>query len=108
VAMLGVKAELEPGAARRLVLQAGLIEIETAHELGVVDEVCEPAGVEARALELAAELGALPPRAYREVKQQLRGQTLEAMRAAAPRDPMAAGWLSEETEGAARSVLEGS
>jgi enoyl-CoA hydratase len=106
-AMMGVKAELDPRAARRLVLQAELIEIEQAHELGVVDEVVEPAVVVDRAIQVAEGLAALPTRAYREVKQQLRGETVAAMRAAIPSDPMLEGWLSDETEGAARAVLEG-
>ena len=59
-----------------------------------------------RALEVARELGSLPARTYELVKDQLRGDALRRMRAGADADPLAAGWLSEETASAARAVLE--
>jgi enoyl-CoA hydratase len=98
VAMLGVRAELEPAVARRLVLRADLL-----------DPLAEPAAVVPRALEVAAELAALPRGAYVTIKRQLRGDTIEAMRQVLDgEDPMlAAGWLDDDTAGAAASTLRG-
>ena len=109
VAMLGVRAELEPAVARRLVLRAELLEPAAALAAGLFDELAEPAAVVPRALEVAAELAALPRGAYLTIKRQLRGDTIEAMRQALDgEDPMsAAGWLDEETAGAAALTLRG-
>ena len=60
-----------------------------------------------RALAVARELAALPAATYETVKAQLRGPELEAMRAGMDRDPLAAGWLGDETADAARAALDG-
>jgi enoyl-CoA hydratase len=108
VAAIGVvKAELAPRVARRLVLEAELIDARQALEWGAVDELAEPNDVLERALAKARELAALPSQTYEQVKGQLRGDALTAMRNAVGDDPTAAGaWLSDETEAAARSVLD--
>ena len=90
-----VRAELEPAAARRLVLEAELIDAEAAIGYGLVDELLPADAVLARAREVAAELAALPARAYETVKEQLRGPALEAMRAGAADDPMSENWIVE-------------
>ena len=104
-----VRAELEPAVARRLVLRADLLDPAAALAAGLFDELAEPAAVVPRALEVATELAALPRGAYVTIKRQLRGDTIEAMRQALDgEDPMsAAGWLDEETAGAAASTLRG-
>jgi enoyl-CoA hydratase len=109
VAMLGVRAELEPAVARRLVLRADLLDPAAALAAGLFDELAEPAAVVPRALEVAAELAGLPRGAYVTIKRQLRGDTIEAMRQVLDgEDPMSAtGWLDEETAGAAASTLRG-
>jgi enoyl-CoA hydratase len=108
VAAMGVvRAELAPPVARRLVLEAELIDAARALEWDVVDEIREPAELMERALQKAGDLAALPSRAYEAVKGQLRGGALEAMRTAVAEDPMGGEWLSDETADAARSVLEG-
>jgi enoyl-CoA hydratase len=107
-ALAVVRAELDPGPARRLVLGAELVDGEEALRLGLLDELADDeAAVLGRAMEVARDLAALPPGTYETVKCQLRGPELEAIRAGIERDPLAAGWLSDETAGAARSVLEG-
>jgi enoyl-CoA hydratase len=106
VAALGiVRAELAPPVVRRLVLGASLIDAATAREWDVFDELTEPAQVLERALAVAGEFAALPSATYELVKGQLRGETTRALRAAAEADPVAGGWLSDETPDAARSVL---
>src|SRR5215210_7378824 len=74
-AMAVVRAELEPAAARQLVLGAALVPSERGLELGVVDEVVDEAELMGRALEIARDLASMPRDAYAQVKRQLRGQT---------------------------------
>jgi enoyl-CoA hydratase len=105
VAMAVVRAELTPSVARQLVLRAELIEPPQAREWGLVDELAAPPDVVPRALDVAAELGALPGGAYATIKRQLRGGVLEAALAAG--DGPAADWLNPETAAAAKAVLRG-
>jgi enoyl-CoA hydratase len=104
-----VQAELEPAAARVLVLRAELIDPPAALEYGVVDELVSADEVVARALDVAAELGRMPALAYGRIKHQLRARTIEYTRAVASgdADPINETWLSEETGGAAAAILSG-
>jgi enoyl-CoA hydratase/carnithine racemase len=92
-----VQAELAPASARELVLRGELIDGEKALELGALDELLEPAAVEGRSLDVAREFAALPTATYEIVKEQLRGEALAAMREGSESDPLASGWLSDET-----------
>ena len=103
-ALAVIRAELDRVPLRRLVLGAELVGGEEALELGLVDELAKD--TEERALEVARELASLPAGTYSRVKLQLREPALIEMREALERDPLAAGWLSDETEGAAAAVLE--
>lgn len=104
-AMAVAKAELAPATARRLILEAALIDSDTALRMGVVDELVATDRVLPRALELARELGGHPARAYEQVKHQLRGATIARMRAAIEADPMIDSWAGDETAAAADAVL---
>jgi len=101
-----VRAELAPAAARRLVLEAELVDGKEALGYCLVDELLPPEAVLPRALEVAAGLAALPARAYEIVKGQLRGPALDAMHAGAADDPMAANWIAPETAAAASEALD--
>jgi enoyl-CoA hydratase len=105
VAMAVVRSELDPGVARRLVLGAGLVGAEEALALGLLDELAEDP--QARALEVARELAAMPSAAYGRIKQQLRGETMALARrvVAEGGDPLTTGWLDPEAEQGARSIL---
>jgi enoyl-CoA hydratase len=100
-----VRAELAPGVARRLVLGANLIDSEHALDWGLVDELARADEVLGRALAAARALSELPSHTFAEVKRQLRGTALEAMRSAIDDDPMGAGWLHAETQAAAEATL---
>ena len=89
-----VRAELAPEAARRLVLEAELIDGEAALGHGLVDELLPADAVLDRAREVAAGLAELPTGAYETVKEQLRGPVIEAMRVGAADDPMSSSWLT--------------
>ena len=108
VALAVVRAELAPHAARVLGLRAHLVGSEEAQRLGVLDELAPPDVLLDRALELAAELGSLPPSAYARVKRQVRGPALDWIEERLERgdDPMLDGWIGAEAPGAARAILE--
>jgi enoyl-CoA hydratase/carnithine racemase len=59
------------GRATQMVLRGEAVSAEQAVAWGLALEVTEEEGLVARATELAAELGALPPTAYAAVKQAL-------------------------------------
>lgn len=103
VAIAVVRAELEPRAARRLALEAGLGGAAAMHELGAFDEIA--ADPLERAIEVAERLAALPAGAYAVVKGQLRADVIA--RARARDDPVAGGWFVEETRQAVADVLGG-
>jgi enoyl-CoA hydratase/carnithine racemase len=60
------------GVARDMVLRARAINGQEAVALGLATELVEPDALEARALELACELAAMAPLAYRSAKEGLR------------------------------------
>jgi enoyl-CoA hydratase len=71
------RAPLAPGEVERLVLGGLQIGGEEARRVGWVDELVPAEQVLPRALELARELGALPPRAFALNKRMLRRAVLE-------------------------------
>jgi enoyl-CoA hydratase/carnithine racemase len=106
-AMAVVRAELTPRVARRLVLDAELIDPPTALEWGLVDELVAPEEVLPRAFEVAEELARLPGGAYARIKEQLRAETIAAVNRIVQEsdDPMIDAWLSGESAGAAAGIL---
>jgi enoyl-CoA hydratase len=104
-AMAVVQAELSPQTARRLVLRGELLDSAAMLGMGVFDEVVVDDEVLTRAVEVAAELAALPPRTYEVIKRSLRR---EALKRAEDRRPTGSvsGWLSSETAEASTAVLE--
>jgi enoyl-CoA hydratase/carnithine racemase len=100
--------ELSADACRRFMLGGRNHDAATALALGVVDEVVPTAQVLSRALEVAAEYGAVPPRTFAETKHQLRAEVLERVAVAVDgeADPMLSGWFTDETRDATRAVLE--
>jgi enoyl-CoA hydratase len=103
-----VKAELTPPAARILALGAELVDMRTGLELGLLDELVEPDHLIDRSLELATALAALPRSAYPRVKEQVRGDTIAALRAKldAGDDPMLGSWVGDEAAAASAAILE--
>jgi enoyl-CoA hydratase len=89
-----VRAELTARAARLLALGNRLTDASECVRLGVFDEVVAAAEVVERAVTVARELAAFPAGTYASTKHELRGATLTAMREAAARDPLLAGWVS--------------
>ncbi len=90
-AMIAVRSELAPHAARRLAFGNWLIEADQCVELGVFDEVLAANAVLDRAIEVAAELGSMPADIYAMTKAGLRGDTVVRMKAGAAADPLLKG-----------------
>ena len=88
-----VQAELAPHALRRLAFGNELHDGQTCLELGVFDEVLEAGAVLPRAQEIARELASLPADVYARTKLDMRGATIERLRAAAADDPLLARWV---------------
>jgi enoyl-CoA hydratase len=88
-----VKAEMEPGYRRHLVLSGEVISPRQAEARGLVDEVVVAPRLLVRAVQLARERAAAA--SYGRVKQQLKAETLARMRAIiqASSDPMLAQWV---------------
>ena len=87
-AIMVVRAELPPHAARRLAFGNQLTDADECMALGAFDEALAPDAVPARALAVARDLGAMPRDVYARTKHDLRGATLAAMRQAAAGDPL--------------------
>lgn len=102
-----VQAELSPAAARNLVLLARKWGPEEALAQGVLDEVLSEELVQARALEVASELGNMPPHAYSRIKRQLRRAALDHIQDVvnSGNDPTSRSWLHPGTAAAAADVL---
>ena len=103
-----VRAELTPQAARTLALASELVDMRHGLDLGLIDELVEPDALIDRALAVAGELAALPRSAYPRVKEQLRGETIRALRAQLEHgeDPILAAWVGAETAAASAAILK--
>ena len=88
-----VEAELSPPARRLFAFGNALHDAATCLRLGVFDEVVEPAAVLPRAQAIARELAAMPADVYARTKRDLRGATIERLRAAAADDPLLGRWV---------------
>jgi enoyl-CoA hydratase len=101
--------ELSPHVARIILQRGQNVSAKKALEFGIVDEITAPDALLDRALELAEEYAAIPPKAYRSVKAQLRGPVLDKINSAnaAQSDPALKGWFTDETHIAARKILGG-
>jgi enoyl-CoA hydratase len=85
-----VRAELAPHAARSLAFGNQLVGADECVRLGVFDEVVEPDAVIPRATEIARELASFDAATYSRTKHDMRGETIERLRAAAAEDPLLA------------------
>jgi enoyl-CoA hydratase len=107
--MIVLGAELAPQHVRAITLRARTFGAEEARAMGVLDELCPPEQVLARALAVAEDLATIPPDAYARIKRQVREAAivrLEALQSGG-QDPMRAGWLARDVASAAAGVLRG-
>ncbi len=100
-------AELTPSASRRLMLGGRNLDADAAREMGIVDEVVDPAELIALAMEVAKDYAEIPAMAYSRVKMQLRGRVIKKLRDTIESqiDPTRNGWFTEETLGAMKALM---
>ena len=96
-----------PERVQEIVYTGGTWTADAALERGLVDEVAEPDALAARAGDVAAQLAAVPPAAFRITKRLLRSEVVErARRLAAANDAEAAAvWSAPETHEHIRAYL---
>jgi enoyl-CoA hydratase len=102
------KAELSPGAFRRVLLSGRLFKADDALAMDIIDEIVPDEELLARAIAVAREYAGNPPRAYAAIKHQIRGEALANMQAAIDNlnDPTrAGGWFTDETMVAMDAIL---
>lgn len=101
------RAELHKNDLRKLLLNGQPYDATKALAAGIVDEIVEPDALMERALIVAREYAALPPKTYAVAKSQLRQNVAErietALQNAASSGPV--GWFSEETKPAMAAMV---
>ncbi len=102
------RAALSPSAFRQVLLGGNLFSAAKARELGIVDEVVGSDNVMERALGVARDYAAIPPKTYANVKAQLREKELNIINTvlAEGTDATRNGWYSDETTNAMSALLE--
>jgi len=98
---------MPPRHLRDAALRGRLFSVEECAELGLVDEVVEPAGLLVRACAVAEELAAFPPRAFALTKRQVRRPAAEAIEKGSGLEPrILEAWSSPEVLGAIRAYVD--
>ena len=99
--------ELSPTLSRRLLLSGRNIGAVEALEHKLLDEVVPLDEVMDRAVSVARDYATIPPIAYGDVKQQLRGPAMTKISDAIEtgNDATLDGWFTEETRTAAMALL---
>jgi len=101
--------EMAPNVARKIFQRGQNVSARKALEYGIIDEIAAPEALLDRAIELAHEYAAIPPKAYAAVKSQLRAPAMSIISKANTdqSDPALTGWFTDETKTAARKILAG-
>jgi enoyl-CoA hydratase len=104
-----LKAELAPSDIRFTTLAAKNYGPEEALRRGVLDELVPNEQVFERSLEVARDFSSMPADAYRRVKQQIRGSTIEILNQLNQQesDPMLSTWLDPDANAASKEILNG-
>lgn len=103
------RADLSAADLRRLLLNGQPITAQAALASGIVDEIVAADAVMDRALDLAAQYAALPPKTYAASKADLRGATIQRIETAMQNgaNTPEGGWFSDETKTAMAAMLAG-
>ncbi len=101
------KAELSAGSLRKLLLNGQPMTADQALAAEIIDEVVEPDALMGRALKVAEQYAALPPKTYAMAKAGLRGDTVQAVEKAMENgaNTPVGGWFSEETKPAMAAMV---
>ena len=103
------RAELSAADLRRLLLNGQPITAPAALSAGIVDEIVAPDAMMDRALVVAAQYAALPPKTYAASKAHLRGATVQMIETAMQNgaNTPEGGWFCDETKTAMAAMLAG-
>ena len=103
-----LRSALPAQHVQELLLRGRLCGPEEAIARGMVDEVVGPEKLMERAIEVAEEMAAVPPLAFRLTKRELREPVLERARATggASRAALVDAWAGAEVMGAVRGYVE--
>lgn len=99
------RAMLAPNDLRRLMMRGQPVGAEAARAAGLIDQIVPEEDLISQAMQDAAEFAAIPPAAYASVKLQIRGETIDRIKAQMqqPRTD----WFTTETREAMTAILEG-
>jgi enoyl-CoA hydratase len=100
-----VRNSVSPERFPALILRGKRCRSEEALELGMVHEICEPAELDARALEAATRFTAISPEAFAQVKGMIRQPALDRISERAEAEVLAI-WKSPETADRIRGYLD--
>ena len=102
-----LRAELSPSVARKMTLVGRNLGPLEAFQNGVLDELQPSDQVLSRAKEVAMDLGAIPRKAYAQIKHQLRGKTIRRIQQVIDEgsDPLLKIWIEEEGRMASSGLL---
>ncbi len=94
--------------AQDLAVRGALVDMDTAHRIGLVDELLDADAVVGRAIEWASEFARLPPFAMSSTLQLARADLAEVLARLEPRfaETATRHWFSDETQGAMRAMVE--
>lgn len=100
-----VRNAVSPERFPALILRGKRCRPEEALELGMIHEICEPAALADRALEVASRFTSMSPSAFAQVKSMLRQPALDRCSESADAEVLAI-WKSPETAERIRSWLD--
>jgi enoyl-CoA hydratase len=100
-----VRNAVSPERFPVLILRGQRCRPEEALEVGMIHEICEPAELDARALEAATRFTAISPEAFAQVKRMIRQPALDRISERAEAEVLAI-WKSPETASRIGSYLD--
>ena len=101
------RATLSPNDLRRLMLSGNPISAEAALAAGIIDYIEDTDKVMDRAISVASDYAAIPPKTYATVKRQIRGAVIDQIEQAMANgaNTPADGWFTAETKPAMVRML---
>jgi enoyl-CoA hydratase len=102
-----LRCQVPPASLVPIALEGRLFSVDEAKAVGLIDEVVDPAALEARAIERARALGAVGSSAFAQVKAGLRRAALETIerRRAEETELWLDSWFSAEAHGRLRQTV---
>jgi len=96
---------LGPRAAQRYAVNGRLMPVEEALAVGLVDELCPPEDLLARAIDWCRSLMALPPVAMNQTRSLCKAELVAALDDADDVEAVTDYWFSDETQAAMKQLV---